>query len=182
MKRYGHIGGWLLGVCSIGVWAADPGPDWLKLIKETPAVQVEWAARYEHGEGIAQNYGRAMQLYCVAARRGHIQAQYQLGWMYANARGVTRNDAQAAAWFRLAAAKGDAPAQRMLAIVEDPAKVEKANCTEPVDPTLKPSTPVTVHPRPLSPEQAQVAALVNRLAPNYGLQPALVMAVIGDIG
>jgi soluble lytic murein transglycosylase-like protein len=177
MKRMGRFGGWLLIVYSVGAWAADPDPNWLKLIKGTPVAQVEWATRYEHGEGIAQNYDRAMQLYCAAARRGHVQAQYQLGWMYANGRGVARNDAQAAAWFRLAAAKGDAPARRMLALVEDPAQVVKANCTEPVDPTVKPPV-LMLAARPRSPEQAQVAALVNRLAPNYGLQPALVMAVI----
>ena len=178
MRRYGRLGGWLLGVCSIGAWAANPDLHWLKLIKDTPAAQAEWATRYEHGEGIAQDYDRAIQLYCAAARRGHVQAQYQLGWMYANGRGVTRNDAQAAAWFRLAAAKGDGPAQRMLSMVEDPAKIEKANCTAPVDPTPKLPAPVIVRTRPRSPEQAQVVALVNRLAPNYGLQPALVMAVI----
>lgn len=181
MRRFGRFGGWLLGVCSVSAWAASPDPQWLKLIKETPATQAEWATRYEHGEGIAQNYQRALQLYCAAARRGHAQAQYQLGWMYANARGVARNDAQAAAWFRLAAAKGDALAQRMLAMVEDPAKVEKAHCAEPVDPTPKPPAPpaMMVRARPASPQQAQVATLVNRLAPGYGLQPALVMAVIG---
>jgi len=177
MKQRRRFGVWLLSVCSVGAWAADPSPNWLKLIKDTPAVQMEWATRYEHGEGIVQNYERALQLYCAAARRGHVQAQYQLGWMYANGRGVVRNDVQAAAWFRLAAAKGDAPAQRMLAMVADPAKVEKANCTEPVDPTVKPPV-LMLAARPRSPEQAQVAALVNRLAPNYGLQPALVLAVI----
>lgn len=178
MKCYGRFGGWLLGLCSVAVWAADSAPPWLKLIKETAATQAEWAVRYEHGEGVEQNYERALLLYCAAARRGHVPAQYQLGWMYANGRGVARHDPQAAAWFRLAAAKGDAPAQRMLAMVGDPAKVEKANCTEPVDPTLKPPAPVLVRARPVSPKQAQVAALVKHLAPGYGLQPALVMAVI----
>jgi len=178
MKRHRRLGWWLLSVCSIAAWAAEPVPQWLKLIKGTPAMQAEWAIRYEHGEGVAQDYDRASKLYCAAARRGHAQAQYQLGWMYANGRGVARNDAQAAAWFRLAAAQGDAPAQRMLAMVEDPARIEKANCTEPVDPTAKPLAPVIVRARPLSPEQAQVAVLVNRLAPHYGLQPSLVMAVI----
>jgi soluble lytic murein transglycosylase-like protein len=154
-------------------------PAWIKLIKETPAAQVEWATRYEHGEGVAQSYERAMQLYCAAARRGHLEAQYQLGWMYANGRGVARNDAQAAAWFRLAAAKGDTPAKRMLALVDDPARVERANCVEPVDPTRKPPAPVIVRrKKPTSPEQAQIVSLVNRLAPGYGLQPALVLAVI----
>jgi soluble lytic murein transglycosylase-like protein len=174
-----YLGLWVLVVLCTGAQATGVDPNWIKLINETPVVQVEWATRYEHGEGVPQNYERAMQLYCAAARRSDVQAQYQLGWMYANGRGVGRNDAQAAAWFRLAAAKGDAPAKRMLALVEDPAKVEQANCVEPVDPTRKPPAPMMVrNKRPTSPEQAQVAALVNRLAPSYGLQPSLVLAVI----
>jgi soluble lytic murein transglycosylase-like protein len=157
--------------------SADSG--WIKLIKETPVMQAEWAIRYEHGEGVPQSYERAMQLYCAAARRDHTQAQYQLGWMYANGRGVARNDAQAAAWFRLAAAKGDAPAKRMLALVDDPARIERANCVKPIDPTRKPPAPVMVRSKkPTSAEQARIVALVNRLAPGYGLQPALVLAVI----
>jgi soluble lytic murein transglycosylase-like protein len=154
--------------------------DWLKLIKEAPVVQTEWATRYEHGEGVAQDYGRAMQLYCAAARRGHVPAQYQLGWMFANGRGVARDDAQAAAWFRLAAAKGDAPAKQMLARVDDPAKIKRAACAEPVDPTRRPPACATRHPAgsARSPERARVEALVTRMAPNYGLQPSLVLAVI----
>jgi len=167
----------ILGTSAQGTNLVDVG--WIELIKETPVVQAEWATRYEHGEGVAQSYDRAMQLYCAAARRGHIQAQYQLGWMYANGRGTTRNDAQAAAWFGLAAKKGDALAQRMLALVDNPAKIEPANCAEPVDPARKPPAPVMArNKKPTSPEQAQVEALVNRLAPDYGLQPALVMAMI----
>lgn len=172
-----YLGFWILSTIGAGAQGTDTDPSWAKLVKEAPARQTEWAARYEHGEGVPQNYDWAMQLYCAAARRSHPQAQYQLGWMYANGRGVVRNDAQAAAWFRLAAASGDAPAKRMLALVDNPAKVEQAHCVEPIDPTNKP--PVVVRNRkPASPAQAQVEALVNRLAPNYGLQPALVLAVI----
>lgn len=72
--------------------AGPRNPDWIKLVRETPAVQTEWAARYEHGEGVTQDFARAMRLYCAAARRGHVAAQYQLGWMYANGRGVARDD------------------------------------------------------------------------------------------
>ncbi|HRX69779.1 MAG TPA: transglycosylase SLT domain-containing protein [Candidatus Competibacteraceae bacterium] len=178
-RWFQYLGFWMLGILGVSAHGMSMDPAWIKLIKETPVAQVEWATRYEHGEGVPQNYERAMQLYCAAARRGHVQAQYQLGWMYANARGVARNDAQAAAWFRLAAAKGDAPAKRMLARVDDPAKVEQAHCVEPVDPTPKPPAPVIVRrKKPTSPEQAQIVSLVNRLAPGYGLQPALVLAVI----
>lgn len=179
MKLHHYLGFWLLGACGASAQAAGLEPDWLRLIKAAPAMQVEWAVRYEHGEGVTRNYDRAMRLYCAAARRGHVQAQYQLGWMYANGRGVARDDAQAAAWFQLAAAKGDAPAQRMLARLDDPAKTRRAVCAEPVDPTRKPpSFQVAVRRGPPSPQRARVEALVNHMAPAYGLQPSLVLAVI----
>jgi len=60
----------LVGFYGAGARAASPGTSWLALIKATPAIQTEWATRFEHGEGVAQDYGRAMQLYCAAARRG----------------------------------------------------------------------------------------------------------------
>jgi hypothetical protein len=180
MTLRSRIGVGLLGLCCASAVGADGAPDWLRLIRETPAVQAEWATRYEHGEGVPQNYDRALRLYCAAARRGHVQAQYQLGWMYANGRGVTRNDPQAAAWFRRAAARGDLPARRMLARVGDPARVEPATCAEPVDPTrhgLRVQSSVA-RSRSASPQRARVEALVNAMAPAYGLQPALVLAVI----
>ncbi len=180
MKLHRYLIFWFAGTCGAVSQGVGPGPDWLKLIKETPATQAEWAARYEHGEGVTQDYDRAMRLYCAAARRGHVPAQYQLGWMFANGRGVARDDAQAAAWFRLAAAKGDEPARRMLARVDDPARAKRAACVEPVDPTRKPPPLLQLATRrgPPSPERARVEALVNRMAPNYGLQPSLVLAVI----
>ena len=175
-----RIGIGLLGLCCASAHGADGAPDWLRLIREPPAVQAAWATRYEHGEGVSQNYDRALRLYCAAARRGHVLAQYQLGWMYANGRGVARDDAQAAAWFRRAAAKGDLPAQRMLVRLNDPAKVRPATCAEPVDPTLKPPRVQqrVARPRASSPQRARVEALVHAMAPTYGLQPALVLAVI----
>ncbi len=178
MKLRQHLGFWILGLCAASASGAGGSPDWIKLARETPAVQMEWAARYEHGEGVTQSFARAMQLYCAAARRGHVAAQYQLGWMYANGRGVARDDAQATAWFRLAAARGDVPARRMLELVGDPAKAARARCQEPVEPTRQ-STPARwVRSGPPAPEQAKIEALVRRMAPDFGLQPALVLAVI----
>jgi soluble lytic murein transglycosylase-like protein len=179
MKLRNCIGIGLLGLCCASAQGAVGVSDWLRLIRESPAVQAEWATRYEHGEGVPRDYDRALRLYCAAARRGHVQAQYQLGWMYANGRGVTRDDALAAAWFRRAAARGDLAAQRMLARVEDTARVKPAACAEPVDPTRKPPVqPVAARSRASSPQRAKVEALVHAIAPTYGLQPALVLAVI----
>lgn len=184
MRLRNYLGFGMLGFWLVGARAADGAPDWLRLIREAPATQAEWATRYEHGESVPQDFDRALRLYCAAARRGHVAAQYQLGWMYANGRGVARDDAQAAAWFRRAAAKGDPPSRRMLALVDDPAKVKPARCAEPVDPTLKPALAAWPLPdlagrwRPASPRRARIEALVRAMAPSYGLQPALVLALI----
>src|SRR3954470_16727808 len=45
----------------------------------------------EHGEGVSKDVIKASELYCEAARLGHAQAQFNLGWMYANGRGVARS-------------------------------------------------------------------------------------------
>jgi hypothetical protein len=56
----------------------------------------EWGRRYEHGEGVRKSADRAIRLYCKAAKAGHAEAQYYLGYIYAHGRGVKRNDALAA--------------------------------------------------------------------------------------
>ena len=68
----------------------------------------EAARAAENGEGVAKDLARAAQLYCDGARHGDAEAQFSLGWMYANARGLPRDDATAAFFFKLAAAQGHA--------------------------------------------------------------------------
>ncbi|MEO8410901.1 MAG: lytic transglycosylase, partial [Propionivibrio sp.] len=46
------------------------------------------ALAYEHGEGVPKDLFRAATLYCSGARQGDAEAQFSLGWMYANGRGV----------------------------------------------------------------------------------------------
>ncbi|MFO1433708.1 MAG: transglycosylase SLT domain-containing protein [Candidatus Competibacteraceae bacterium] len=171
--------------CSLAAQAAEQ-PDWKVLLeKSNPAIQTEWGTRYEHGEGVPQDYQRAIVLYCAAAESGYAGAQYQLGWLYANGRGVSRDDAMAAAWFRLAAAKGDSYAQRMLALVDDPSRIKKAGGCPVTSIVLKLPPPrakftlakFTFIPRD-DPGRQQVAAWVNQLAPNYKLDPNLVLALI----
>ncbi|MDQ2695480.1 MAG: transglycosylase SLT domain-containing protein [Pseudomonadota bacterium] len=152
--------------------AVESQGSWQQLMtKAGAAAQTEWAERYEHGEGVQRDYAKAITLYCAAARRGYAPAQYQLGWLYANGRGVERDDALAAAWFRLAAAKGDAHARRMLAQVDDPKRRKQAQCVYPAgDALLAEGEP--------SPARQRIEAWVRDLAPDYGLDPRLVLAVI----
>ena len=64
------------------------------------------ATALENGEGVAKNPLRAFELYCQAARKGDAEAEYAIGWMYANGRGVMRNDPLASRFFGMAAAQG----------------------------------------------------------------------------
>lgn len=72
------------------------------------------AIAYENGEGVDRDLALAASLYCRAARLGDPEAQYNLGWMYTNARGVEREDLYAAYLFNAAAEQGLEAAKRML--------------------------------------------------------------------
>lgn len=137
-----------------------------------PARLTRQGARLEHGEGVPRSADGAISLYCLAARMGHADAQYALGWMYANGRGVTRNDALAAAWFQRSAGSRDKHSQRMLrrlgAQPPLPARCLLSNGAEMLPPLI--SEP--------SPSRARIAYWVRQLAPQAGIDPNLVLAMI----
>jgi hypothetical protein len=65
-----------------------------------------------------------------AAERGVPEAQFDLGWMYAQGRGVTRNDTEAVKWYRKAADQGFSHAQYGLAVMYDEGRGVKQNYAE----------------------------------------------------
>jgi soluble lytic murein transglycosylase-like protein len=127
----------------------------------------EWGHRYEQGKGVRTNINRAIQLYCKAAKMGNATAQYRLGWIYANGRGVTRDDGRAVAWFRKAAKQNHLQSRNLLRLVR--AKAKTATC--PVRRATRRGT--AAHPA-----KQEVVRLVLELAPEYGLGPELVLAVV----
>ncbi len=139
---------------------------------------VRSALAYEHGEGVARDAQKAAELYCEAARLGHIEAQFNLGWMYANGRGIARDDSAAAHFFSLAAHQGHAQAERMLRFVGKPS-AEQPEC-------LREKPPAAMAEADsweeiygsLPPERRRIAELVRRLAPDYAVDPRLALAVI----
>lgn len=136
------------------------------------------ARSYEHGEGVRRDFARAIRLYCEAARLGDAEAQYSLGWMYANGRGVARNDAMASLFFWLAAWQGHSHAQEMLRFVGE-VSAEPPKCMR--DPQVPPAAWVATPEEPFvpaTPEQKKVADLVYKLAPEYRVNPRLALAVI----
>jgi soluble lytic murein transglycosylase-like protein len=134
------------------------------------------AIAFEHGEGVPKDMLKAARLYCAAARAGNAEAQFNLGWMYANGRGVAKDDAAAGALFALAAQSGHAQARTMVTHLS--ARGELPDCMR--LPELS-RWPVLEEPDPfaiLPPPQQKIAALVNRVAPRYGIEPRFALAVI----
>ena len=140
------------------------------------------AIAYEHGEGVPRNPVLAATLYCRGARLGDAQAQYNLGWMYANGRGVERSDPLAAFFFHAAAEQGLEAAQRMLQVVGAPA-LNKPECMrDPVVPVAaaSPANGAMAQPgvdyRLVAPQK--IFDLVMKMAPEFQVQPQLALAII----
>ena len=66
---------------------------------------------YANGEGVAQDYGVAVQWYHKAAEQGEAKAQNDLGVRYESGTGVAQNCVEAVKWYRKAAEQGEAKAQ-----------------------------------------------------------------------
>lgn len=131
------------------------------------------ARAYEHGEGVPKDPKHAASLYCDGARYGDPEAQFSLGWMYANGRGIERSDEMAAYFFKLAAEQGHVQAQKMLRFVGETA-APMPKCMETIASDFElDEAYVTTHP-----SQQKVFGLVRKLAPEYGISPRLVMALI----
>jgi hypothetical protein len=167
----------MLGLVSALAWAtplerfAAPTPDEL-LHLEDPAQLTAWGVRYVHGEGVRRDPAAAVRLLCKAARDGHAEARYELGVLYLHGRGVPRDDALAAAWLG-EAAEEDPHARRLLRRVSAPDEAVRPRCVLPDGSEyLEPLRSVP------NPTQALIRTWVERLAPEYGLDPALVLAVI----
>ena len=145
---------------------------------------VAQAVAYEHGEGVRKDPQKAAELYCEAARDFDPEAQYRLGWMYANGRGIPRDDAAAVSMLELAAASGHIYAQKTLAML---AGVEgrAPDCMKArAFPELKwaaPNLAMLDEPDPfagLPPWKQKIADVVGKLAPVYSVDPRLALSVI----
>lgn len=144
-------------------------------ISNNTEVLVVQARQYEHGEGVLQDRKKAVELYCQAARQGSSEGQYALGWVYANGRGVERNDGIAARLFEMAAAQKHVYAQRMLQFMSSPVnqKIQLPDCLN-----KKVYTRNTVTTSARFYIDRAILAIVEKLAPQYEIDPGLVLAVI----
>ena len=82
-----------------------------------PEAQTKLGARYNLGDGVPKNPGRAMEWYQRAAEQGDATAQNNLAVFYDRGEVVPRDLAKAAYWYRKAADQGAPIAQYNLAVV-----------------------------------------------------------------
>ena len=75
------------------------------------AAMCELALMYDSGEGVAQSYKQAADLYGMAAVQGDVRAQVNLGNMYYHGKDIEQSFSKAIALFTLAANQGNAGAQ-----------------------------------------------------------------------
>jgi hypothetical protein len=169
--------------------------DWQALLQDPdPAMLAGMASQYEKADGVRRDYSRARQLYCAAARLGYRPAQIRLAWMYSNGLGAPRDPQLAGAWLRVAAADGSLQARKLLAFIGDPPADRQPRCTYEsrfdqyaiaripgADPGDEYGALSATAPRvngSADPTRQQIGQWVRRLAPHYGLDPELVLAVI----
>lgn len=134
------------------------------------------ALAYEHGEGVPRDQAYAARLYCESARLGDREGLFALAWMYANGRGVERNDAYANTLFSMAAFLGSEHAQRMVRHTGEYSGAAP-DCLHAPAHEQRPRSPITSLIARLSPARQEIARLLAELAPRYGVQPALALAI-----
>ena len=193
---------WLLTVCCGAAMARLPSLSLDTLPRPStpppekglvvPAQVQRWrmeAMALEHGDGMERDAVRAAQLYCRAARHGDPEAQFNLAWMLTNSRGIERDEAQAAHLFAAAAEQGLAQARNMVARLGTPLGPPPA-CLRPpeTDAPLQAALPKKPAPNtrlaalpPIPPPRnapSQIVNFVNLMAPDYKLEPYLVLAIM----
>jgi len=160
-------------LAAIPGWAGgQSAPDPAQLFAAPAEERMAWAYRLEHGEGVAKQPDLAIRLLCTLAWQGKAEAAYELGWIYLNGRDVPKDEGRGMAWISNAAEQGDPLARRLRGQLRDIAPTH-GDCAVPDDR----GGWVTWTPKNAK-GKGPVIGLAQALAPRFGLDPRLVLALI----
>jgi len=135
-----------------------------------PQAMVQLASRLERGENVERDFTRANELYCKAAARGDSEALLKLGIIYSIGRGVPADAGVAALLVAKSAELGNEGAKRLIQFAGQPTdSVLPACLSEAVGPRASPT---------VSAARKDIELLVRHWAPQYAIDPDLVMALI----
>lgn len=137
----------------------------------SPSLQFKSAA------GTPAYYQEAFDRQCTSARAGDANGYYGMGWLYANGRGVQKDLVMASALLGKAAQLGHARAREILEVMPRPAEAPlMPACLS--APAAEPEATVREEPVDFYDKDGRIYRLVSRLAPQYGIDTDLAMAVI----
>ncbi|HKA41913.1 MAG TPA: transglycosylase SLT domain-containing protein [Burkholderiales bacterium] len=130
------------------------------------------AAKYERGEDVAQDFLKSNALYCKAAARGNADAILRLGQIYSSGREMIPNEGVGALLINMAAEMGNERAKEILPYISRGVGSVVPPC---MNEPLAPVAPI----RSGSAARRDIELLVRYWAPQYSVDPELVMALIG---
>ena len=129
------------------------------------------AAIYKRGEIVERDIVRSNALYCKAAARGDTDALLELGLIYSSGREMMPNEGVGALLINKAAELGNERAKELLPhISRGVGSVMPACMTEPIAVAAEPPSAPTA--------RKDIELLVQYWAPQYSVDPELVMALI----
>ena len=171
--------------CSLLPYSAFRSPRWRRRIPtHTRGAPPNGAARgdavamamqYENGLSVPRDYGRALTLYCEAARRGDPRAFYGLGWMYLNGRGVARDDAIAVMWLHKAADRGIRAGGKSAAIAFPSLAGAGAGIVRPLRQTPRQAVGRVL---PLASAPPAIRSVIDETAQHLGINGRLLHSVV----
>ncbi len=122
----------------------------------------------EYGEQLANknypDYSKAYHFYCVSTAMNEDQAAFAIGKLYLDGHGVEANPAIAKGWFTYSSQLGNQKAKEKLKIYSDVKPEEDPFCPK--------------HDPNKNLDKKDIIAWVKIIAPTFGLDPAMVNAVI----
>lgn len=144
---------------------------------------VKLAFRGKGTDGV-NSYEDAASLYCKKSKEENdANAQFALGWMYANGRGLAKDENIAALLFNKAAEQGHSTAKKWLVGFKGDAKLATVpSCMlSPLPPSGTPEIDIAsdqANDREPFYTKGPIYNIVESLAPTYGIETDLVMAFI----
>ena len=105
-----------IDVLANGKFATATQPTFYKILTPEQLQELEKGAASKQAE---EKVNEGFNSFKIAAMKGDIKAQYNLGYMYTNGRGVPKDYAEAVKWYRKAADQGDAESQNNLGVMYD---------------------------------------------------------------
>ena len=131
------------------------------------------AEKYRRGDEVTRDIQKSNALYCKAAARGSLDALLELGLIYASGREMRSNEGVGALLINMAAERGSERAQEILPYISKGVGNAIPAC-------MSEELAIIAATRPTAGPvvRKDVEMLVQQWAPQYAIDPALVMALI----